>query len=174
MITREEVYKIGKIGKPHGVKGELTLQFIDDVFDRADADFLVLDIDGILVPFFFEEYRFRSDSVALVKFCDIDTQEQARTLTGCDVFFMRKYADGDDEQLSWAQIVGFKIVEEHTGKVIGTITHVDDSTINLLFEVLTEDGKELLLPASEDLIISVNADNHEIEMALPEGILDLD
>lgn len=173
MITHEEVYKIGKIGKPHGVKGELTLQFIDDVFDRTDADFLVLDIDGILVPFFFEEYRFRSDTVALVKFCDIDTQEQARSLTGCNVYFMREYADGDDKQLSWAQIVGFRIIDSCTGKAVGTITHVDDSTINLLFEVLTEDGKELLLPASEDLIVSVNVDSHEIEMALPEGILEL-
>ena len=49
MIRQEEVYKIGKIGKPHGVKGELTLFFDDDVFDRVDADYLVLLIDGILV-----------------------------------------------------------------------------------------------------------------------------
>ena len=39
MIRQEEVYKIGKIGKPHGVKGELTLFFDDDVFDRVDADY---------------------------------------------------------------------------------------------------------------------------------------
>ena len=31
----------------------------DDVFDRVDAEYLVLDIDGILVPFYLEEYRFR-------------------------------------------------------------------------------------------------------------------
>ena len=60
MIRQEEVYKIGKIGKPHGVKGELTLFFDDDVFDRVDADYLVLLIDGILVPFYFEEWRFKS------------------------------------------------------------------------------------------------------------------
>ena len=54
MIRQEEVFKIGKIGKPHGVKGEVSLMFEDDVFDRVDADYLVLLIDGILVPFFFE------------------------------------------------------------------------------------------------------------------------
>ena len=36
MIRQEEVYRIGKIGKPHGVKGELTLFFDDDVFDRVE------------------------------------------------------------------------------------------------------------------------------------------
>ena len=78
MIKKEEVYKIGRIGKPHGVHGELQLQFSDDVFDVVDADYLILDIDGILVPFFMEEYRFRSDEIALMKFCDINSDAQAR------------------------------------------------------------------------------------------------
>ena len=37
MIKKEEVYKIGRIGKAHGVKGEVTFNFDDDVFDRVDA-----------------------------------------------------------------------------------------------------------------------------------------
>lgn len=57
MIRQEDVYRIGRIGKPHGVGGELTFAFDDDVFDRCDAEYLVLDIDGILVPFFMESYR---------------------------------------------------------------------------------------------------------------------
>ena len=52
MIKKEEVYRIGQIGKPHGVKGELSFHFEDDVFDRTDADNLILEVDGILVPFF--------------------------------------------------------------------------------------------------------------------------
>ena len=61
MIKESDVYRIGKIGKPHGIKGELQMQIEDDVFDAVDADYLVLCIDGIMVPFFIEEYRFRSD-----------------------------------------------------------------------------------------------------------------
>ena len=41
MIRQEEVFKIGKIGKPHGVKGEVAFRFSDDVFDRVDADYLI-------------------------------------------------------------------------------------------------------------------------------------
>ena len=89
MIRKEDVYKIGRLGKVHGVKGEITFMFDDDVFDRVDADYLVLEVDGILVPFFIEEYRFRSDSTAIMKFEDIDTQERARELTNCDVYFPR-------------------------------------------------------------------------------------
>ena len=68
MIKQEEVYKIGRIGKAHGVKGEVTFMFDDDVFDRVDADYLILEVDGILVPFFMEEYRFRTDSTANILF----------------------------------------------------------------------------------------------------------
>lgn len=39
MIKQDEVYRIGRLGKAHGVKGELTFQVEDDVFDRVGADF---------------------------------------------------------------------------------------------------------------------------------------
>ena len=169
MIRTEEVYKIGKLGKAHGVKGEISFLFDDDVFDRTDADYLILDIDGILVPFFIEEYRFKTDDNALMKFEGIDTQERARELTGCEVYFPREMAENDEEQLSWAAIVGFELIDDHTNKSAGRIVSVDDSTINILFEL--EDGK--LIPASEELITNVDTKKQQIFINLPEGILEL-
>ena len=169
MIRQEEVYKIGKLGKAHGVKGEISFLFDDDVFDRTDADYLVLDMDGILVPFFIEEYRFKTDDNALMKFEGIDTQERARELTGCEVYFPREMAEDENEQLSWAAIVGFELVDVNTGKTAGRIASVDDATINILFEL--EDGK--LIPASEELITQVDTKKQQIFIQLPEGILEL-
>ncbi len=165
----EDLYKIGKIGKPHGVKGEVSFHFSDDVFDRTEAEYLMLCIDGLMVPFFMEEYRFRSDETALVKFCDIDTQERASELTGCEVFFPRDVADNDDDNLSWAEIIGYSLIDSATGKNVGKIASVDDSTINILFEL--EDGT--LIPASIELITNVDKKHKEIEIELPDGILDL-
>lgn len=165
----EEYYKIGKIGKSHGVKGEVSFHFSDDVFDRTDAEYLMLCIDGLLVPFFMEEYRFRSDETALVKFCDIETQERAAELTGCEVFFSREMSDSDNENVSWAEIVGFMLKDKATGNDIGRISSVDDTTVNILFEL--EDGT--LIPASDELISNININKKEIVIELPEGILDL-
>jgi len=169
MIHDEEVYQIGKLGKTHGVKGEISFLFDDDVFDRVDADYLILKVDGILVPFFIEEYRFRSDANAIIKFEDIDTQERARELTGCEVFFPRALADSDDDSLSWAAIAGFDILEAESGNKIGRIASVDDTTLNILF--CLDDGR--LIPASEDLITAVDRQARTITMHLPEGLLDL-
>ena len=68
MIRKEEVYKIGIFNKPHGIHGELQFTFTDDVFDRAEAEYVICMMDGILVPFFIEEYRFRSDAVQTYQF----------------------------------------------------------------------------------------------------------
>lgn len=165
-----DVYKIGKLGKPHGIKGEISMQVDDDVFDRVDAEFLILQLDGIMVPFFMEEYRFKSDETALVKFEDIDSQERARELTGTEVFFPRIMAEADDcDELSYAQLVGFQVVNATDGKNVGEIAYVDEQTINIMFELT--DGT--LIPASEELIVEVDTDSKEVSLNIPDGILDL-
>jgi len=170
MIRDDEVYRIGRIGRAHGVRGEVVLQFDDDVFDRVDADYLVLRVDGILVPFFMEEYRFRSDTTALMKFEGVDSQQRARELTNSDVYFPRALADDDDEApLSLAFLVGFTIVDASTGSSIGTIAAIDDSTLNTLFEL--EDGR--LIPASADFVADIDQEAKVISMMLPQGLLDI-
>ena len=169
MIKREDVYKIGRLGKAHGVKGEVSFQFDDDIFDTTDADYLILEIDGILVPFFMEEYRFRNDSLALVKFCDVDTQHRASELTGCDVYFPRTLAEESEGQLSLSSLVGFDIVEASNSKVVGKIAAIDDTTQNILFEL--EDGR--LIPASDELITNIDTNRQQIIMQIPTGLLEI-
>lgn len=169
MIKKEEVYRIGKLGKTHGVNGEITFQFDDDIFDTTDGEYLILEIDGILVPFFMDEYRFKSDEVALVKFEDIDTQNRAAELTGCEVFYPRQAIDEDSSDLSFAQIVGFEIIDEKTGKVLGSIESVDDSTDNILFCL----DNDMLIPVAEEWIVEIDNKNKKIIMTLPEGLINI-
>lgn len=169
MIKEENIYQIGRLGKTHGVRGEISFFFDDDVFDRVNADYLILKVDGIFVPFFIEEYRFRNDTTAIIKFEGVDSQERARELTGCDVYFPRELADSAEDGLSWSAIVGFDILEVKSGKVIGRIASIDDSTLNILF--CLEDGR--LIPATDDLITAIDQQARTITMHIPEGLLEL-
>lgn len=172
MIRKEEVYKIGVINKPHGVKGEVSFTFTDDIFDRVDCDYLVLLLDGILVPFFIEEYRFRSDNVALVKFEDVDTVEKARMFTNVEVFFPMKYNEDDDDDSipTWNYFVGFAVNDIHHG-YLGKIVQVDDSTMNVLFAI-EKDGEEILLPAHEEFILDLDKKKRTLQVNIPEGLLE--
>ena len=170
MIKGSDVYRIGRVGKPNGVKGEVQVQIDDDVFDRVGADYLVLRVDGILVPFFMEEYRFKSDEIALVTFCDMDSSEKVRELTGCEVFFPRSLADEVEHDLTYAELVGYSLVDANTGRRVGTIESVDDATENILFEM--DNGS--LIPAPEELITDVDTESRTVTVAVPEGLLDMD
>lgn len=51
MIKASELTAIGAIIKPHGVKGEMVINLRDDRIDIERTECIVMDIDGIYVPF---------------------------------------------------------------------------------------------------------------------------
>ena len=164
-----DTYKIGTLTRTHGIGGELSMNFTDDVWDRANADYVFLEVDGIQVPFFLEGWRFRSDSVALLKFQDIDTSEEALEYIGADVYFPHDLTPepSDDDEYTWRSFTGWQIVDEEAG-ALGEIEHVEDSTANTIFFV-----GEKLIPATEDFIKSIDAKTRTLYMILPKGLLDL-
>ncbi len=173
MIKKEEVYKIGIFNKPHGIHGELQFTFTDDIFDRTDCDYLVCQLDGIFVPFFIEEYRFRSDSTALMKLEGVDTAERARMFTNVDVYFPVEHVDeAGAGELSWNFFIGFRMEDVHHG-LLGDVVDVDTTTVNTLF-VVEQEGEELLVPAQEEFILGIDQEQKLITVGLPEGLLNLD
>lgn len=173
MIKKEEVYKIGVLNKPHGIHGELSFTFTDDAFDRAECDYIVCMIDGILVPFFVEEYRFRSATTALIRLAGIDTTEKARMLTNIAVYFPIEYAEeATPDEDSPYRFAGYLVRDVREGD-LGEIEDIDDSTENTLF-VVNRAGNELLIPARAELIVETDDKHRTITMNLPEGLLTLE
>lgn len=174
MIKKEDVYQIGKLTKAHGLNGEINFQFTDDVWDRIESDYLICEVDGILVPFFLEEYRFRSDSTALVKFEDLDSADAVRFLINSDVYLEKQHQEelGEDE-VSLNYFIGFKMIDGDDNNEIGTIIDIDDNTENWLFIVERTNGEEVMVPAHEEFIAEIKQDEKIMVMDLPLGLLDL-
>lgn len=180
MIKHEDVFKIGKISKSHGLKGELSMTFTSDLFDQVDADYLVCEVDGILVPFFIEEYRFKNDEVVLMKFEKIDSDKDGEFLYGCDVYMERKQVpenmqtdEGEPLEMGLDFYIGYTVTDSD-GTTIGVIDDFDDSTANLLFCLTTPTGSNLIIPAADEFIVEIDDNQKTMKMQLPEGILDLD
>ena len=172
MIKKDEVFKIDIFNKPHGVKGEISFTFTDDIFDRVECEYLVCLLDGIFVPFFIEEYRFRSDTTALVKLEGVDTSEKARMFTNVEVYFPKKYVgeeEDSDDIPTWNYFIGFKVEDVNHGE-LGEIVAVDDSTMNVLFAI-EKDGEELLLPAHEEFIIKLDKKKRLLTVEVPDGLI---
>lgn len=177
MIRKEEVFKIGRLAKPHGVKGEIALVTDSEVLDAAGEDedlYVVCEMDGILVPFFIEAYRYKTNSVILLKLENVDDEQAARRLANRDVFYPFAKVDEVErmKEMSWDCLIGFRVTDD-AGNEIGRIKNVDDSTANVLLQVTKTEGEELLLPVVEAWIVAFDNENRTLVMTLPEGLLDL-
>ncbi len=173
MITFDEVFKIGTTGRPHGIKGEISMHFTDDVFDSVDADYLVCNIDGILVPFFMEGWFFKGSDTAIIKFERLDSEDDVKFLQNTEVFFPKSLAlERSDNLCSWRALTGFLVSDSQVGQ-LGTVVGVDDSSANVLLETVSGNGDTLLLPVHPDLVAEVNARQRTLRLNLPEGLLDI-
>ena len=169
MIRLEEISPIGVFGKTHGIKGEINLELNVD-FDLENTPYIIVDIDGIFVPFFINDYRYKSDTVALVQFEDIDTEERVRPFFGKKAYVKKEVLDdGEEDELSINYYVGFTMLTPQR-TVIGQIVEIDVSTANVLF-VLDNDT---LVPVGAIEVLDLDQDRHTMIVEVPEGLLDIE
>jgi 16S rRNA processing protein RimM len=172
MIRRTDVFPIGHFYKTHGISGELAFSFTTDVFDRTGSPYWVLEIDGVLIPFFVLTCKLRSDSSALVRFEGIVTEQQAKELIGKDVFYPVLFSEEDEpDDDSLNGLFGFKVEDKASGD-LGEIIGIEDSTINVLI-IVSNGENEVLIPIAGDYITKIDAKKRVIHVDLPDGYLDL-
>lgn len=167
MILEKELFKAGKINKTHGVSGELNCAIDADTIDRAE--YMVLDMDGIFVPFFISSIRVKSSNSVLLTLEDVETETDARNLVGKDIY-LPIHLMSDEDMLSYEYFVGFTVV--NADEKLGEISFVDDQTVNILFGITAEDG-EILLPAVEDFIMEVDNENKILYTNYPIELVEL-
>ena len=173
MIKYEEVFKIGKITKTRGIKGEMEMECNNDAFDSGNAEYFVLEVDGILVPFFWEEYRFKNQTNVIILFEDIHNEREASEFVGCDVYY--PYSEEGLENshiLSWKAFEGY-CINDQKDDYIGEIEQIDDRSDNIVITVSQSSGKTLLLPLHEDLILECDHKKRIIKLFIADGLLDL-
>lgn len=173
MIGRDEVTGCGSILRSHGVNGDVVVPVDYGFVEESGMEFIALDMDGILVPFFIESARRRDSSSSILKLEGIDSLESADALRGRKVFLFRKYVGDDIDVQSLPDVfIGLEATDRRAGK-LGKITAVDDSTANILFRITSSDGRELIVPASPELIENVDVRRGLVRFDLPEGLTDI-
>ena len=166
MIQANELIRIGTMRRPHGKSGELQCQMDNDYWDEADADFLILLLDGIFVPFRVEDWRGKGADSLIFRLKGVDTEVKALRLVNAEAYMLRRDLNEEaEEMMTWQDLTGYEVLNsEHV--VQGKVATVNESTINTLLEL--EDGR--LLPVHEDLIIEIDEQQKRIILDLPEGL----
>ena len=165
MINTDDYIKIGSLRKTHGTQGELVLALTTDFPEDENCTCLMLLIDNIPVPFFIEDWRYKSDETVLLKLDGIDTEQAAKRLLDCPVLAAKQFCQ--DSNVPVSALIGYTVEDTRMGK-IGSVSDIDDTTINTL--LLLDNGK--VIPIHEDFIENIDSEKKQIVLSLPEGLLE--
>lgn len=163
MITLEQVIAIGRITRTHGKQGEVQCLMSNDYWDNADATFLILNLNNILVPFRVLDWRGKGSESLIFKLDSINCEQSAVPLLGAEAYMLKNDISQDQEILpTWQSLLGYQVVDTDQG-VLGTIMHVDETTINTLLTL----NNDRLIPIHEDFIIEIDSEQHILTLCLP-------
>ena len=163
MITNQQVISIGRITRTHGKRGEIQCLTSNEYWENADATFLILSIDNILVPFRVLDWRGKGSDSLIFQLDRITDEQLAQPLIGSQAYMLASDLSQDDELLpTWQSITGYRVLDTDQGE-LGTIIHVDETTINTL---ITLDNDQLI-PLHEDFIINIDQENKLLTICLP-------
>ena len=170
MIKKDDLTKIGQFTKPHGIKGEISLLTDYVISDISGVPYIICDMDEIFVPFFVSSHRQKSSASILIRFKNIDSEEKVKVLSGKTAYIRSEMLPPEeDEDIKWDSLTGYALIDEKAG-LIGHVTDIEDSTMNILLKV-DNNGNETLIPVA--LVIDIDQTSKTMFVSLPEGFSEI-
>lgn len=163
---------VATIIKAHGIKGELNVELTD--YAEPEVDFapgacIIIEIEGLDVPFFVDSARSRGSQSMLLTLDEVTSERQAAELAGHTLYI---YADPEEsDELTAGELLGYDIIDADSGRTVGRVEELEELTPGSWYFRLADSAK--LIPAVDEMIEAVDSDARTITMRLPEGLLEL-
>ncbi len=172
-MQKSECFFLGKITKPHGLKGEVTVWLdVDNPDDYQGLDAVFLEIKNELVPFIISEIQIRGKK-SIAKFEDINKIEQTESIVGAELYLpLTSLPKLSGKKFYYHEVIGFEIYDDNLQRTIGILKAIYESSGQDLFGI-DADGTEILVPIVDEFIISVDRTIKRIEIKAPDGLLDI-
>lgn len=170
----EKYLRVGVITSPHGVRGEVKVYpTTDDVMRFKKLDKVILDLGrGETRELKIRQVKFFKNMVIL-KFKGYDNINDVETWRQKDLLITREQAVTlQPDEYFITDLIGL-LVKDDTGAEVGTVKDVLETGANDVYVVALPNGKELLLPAIKDCILSVDIEAGEMTVHILDGLMDL-
>ena len=174
MTEKEGYVYVGKVVKPHGYKGDVTIRVEETFYGLPESvEFLYMNMGGDLIPYFIEDFADKNNGHYKINFEEIANEDEAKLIKGKELFIDRETAEefNPDYDLE-NQLKGFKVFDA-VYDFIGVSSNFGDFNGSQILEVLNDKNEEILIPLHEDFIVKIDTDKKEIHLNLPEGLVEL-
>ncbi len=173
MFLKEDCFRLGHVARLHSFKGEVSIYLdVDDPKDYNELESVFVEFDGKLIPFFLERIQLKQKNFAVVKFEDIEREDQAKKLIKCNLYLPKEALPelGKDEYYFF-EIENFSVIDEQHGE-IGKVVRVLDLSGNPLIQI-DFNGSEILIPKQDKFLKSIDWDKKMIHVVVPEGLIEM-
>ena len=166
---KKNFLELGEIVSTHGVRGEMRFNPWCDSADFATQfNTLYFDAEGNKKAAVLSSRV--HGNIVLLRLEGIDTMEKAQALRGTVLYIDRESADLPENTWFVEDLLGCKVVEDGTDTVYGTITDVQKYPANDVWTVKELSGREVLVPAIKDVVISADIDGKTVCIHALKGL----
>ena len=160
---------IGKIINAVGLKGEVKVyNYSDSTEIYATAEAVYVDDELMKV----ENLRLQKNMVIL-KLAGIEDRNAAEAAKNREIFVTEDdLPELEEGEYYIRDLIGMEVALED-GSHLGTMTDVIQNSAQDIFQLRTDEGKNVLIPRVPEFILDINTDERKITVRLIEGMLDL-
>ena len=163
---------IGKIGRAHGTHGAVRIAASGETIgtlipgDRLHVRLPTGEVSALTL----EELKWHQ-RMWLGRFAGVNTREMAEALNGKELLLPEDQLPQLEEgEYYHYQLIGLE-VETTAGDFLGVLCKVIPTGSNDVY-VVEKDNREVLIPAIEDVIQSIDLKTGRMQVTLPEGLVD--
>lgn len=163
--------QVARIGKPHGIRGEVTVQLFTDAPQERFEPGAVFRVEPAASgPLTITSARWNKD-ILILGFEEVADRNAAELLRGAKLFIDAEETDDDGDAWYEHELVGLaaKVGDDVVGRVSGLRT----MTVQDLLIIERPDGEEVLVPFVEEIVPEVDIEGGFVVLTPPPGLLEL-
>lgn len=165
--SESQLILLGKVSGAHGIRG--TLKISRAVAPEVFLSVGEVEIGGNRYPV---ESATRKKRQVLLRLKGVDTRNQAESLIGQEVKGdSRRFPSLPEGEYYWFQIKGLPVYHAKEGTYLGDLAEIIPTPAHDVY-VVQKQGREVLLPAVEEVIVEINLEEGVIKVLPPAGLLE--
>lgn len=168
---KQEYFEIGQIVNHFGIKGMVKVNpFTDNISQFEKLKSILLVKDGKLSEVEIEETKYSKNQV-LLKLKGIDTVEEAEKYRGCYLKIARSNSKKLPKDTYFiADLLGLTVYTDEN-ILLGKVEDIYNSGANDIYVIKSEDGKQILLPGTKEVIKQIDLEQERITVHIIKGLI---
>ena len=167
-----DYFYLGVVTKTFGYKGQVVIYLDTDEPEKYQTlEAVFVKEEEEMLPYMIEEFVYKGANQAIVKFTDINGEE-AKSLIKTELYLPLSFLPPlTGNKFYFHEVIGFDVIDKEKGHIGKCVDFMEASRQPIM--QIDFNGKEILIPAVDEVFKTVDRDQKAITILAPEGLIDI-